>query len=263
MAGTRVGGQRMTRDYESLMRQDPPPAPGAIYALALAEGISLAPGSANEIRFGRNRPQVEVCVGEDDLRVSRQHGLISRSCGRWQLANTGQLPIRLPQGRWLFGNDEPIPLAVGYTPLFVRGSRGREHLLELYVIGPNGESPRTQHTAVTHAPRRYWLDSDERLVLVILGQRYLAQDAFPQPLTRQDVADQMNELRADRGWDAKKVDRTIADVRGRLDKDGVTGLRKGDLPEPIGNLLNHNLIEALMSTATLTPSDLILLDGWD
>jgi hypothetical protein len=38
---------------------------------------------------------------------------------------------------------------------------------------------------------------------------------------------------------------------------------KEDLMEPIGNMLNHNLIQALMASATLMPSDLTLLDGWD
>ena len=40
-------------------------------------------------------------------------------------------------------------------------------------------------------------------------------------------------------------------------------MTKEELVEPIGNMLNHNLIQALMSTSTLAPSDLKLLDGWD
>ena len=43
----------------------------------------------------------------------------------------------------------------------------------------------------------------------------------------------------------------------------VRGLDKEELEEPIGNMLNHNLIRALMASATLTPADLALLDGWD
>ncbi|HWC79634.1 MAG TPA: hypothetical protein VG756_06685 [Pseudonocardiaceae bacterium] len=36
-----------------------------------------------------------------------------------------------------------------------------------------------------------------------------------------------------------------------------------ELEEPIGNMLNHNLVQALMASATLVPADLALLDGWD
>jgi len=76
-----------------------------------------------------------VCLGEDDARVSRQHGTLHHDQGRWWLANTGQLPMRLPAARLLFRDEEPVPLDEGYTPLFVRGSSRREHLLEVHVTG--------------------------------------------------------------------------------------------------------------------------------
>ncbi|HVV19637.1 MAG TPA: FHA domain-containing protein [Pseudonocardiaceae bacterium] len=258
-----VGGQKVVRNYASLVRQVAAPVPGAVFALALAEGVTVEPGPGQRVRFGRNRPQVDVCIGEDDLRVSRQHGVVEHRDGGWQVTNTGQLPIRLPGSQWLFNGAEPLPLASGYTPLFVRGSRGREHLLELYVIGPDGECPEALHGAVTHAPKRYWLTPEEKLVLVVLGQRYLAQEEFAQPLTRKQVADQMAELQPDVQWDDRKVERVVAPVRTRLHKDGVRGVAKEELVEPIGNMLNHNLIQALMSSATLVPTDLTLLDGWD
>lgn len=258
-----IGGQKLVRSYESLLRYVAAPTPGAVFALALSAGATLPPGSSEEIRFGRNRPEVDLCLGEDDLRVSRQHGVISHEEGCWQVTNTGKLPIRLPAGRWLYPGHEPHPLNPGYTPLFVRGSRGREHLLEVYVIGPDGHCPDTLHGAVTYAPDRYWLSDEEKLVLVALGQRYLAQQEFAQPLTRHQVAEEMNQLQPDADWDHKRVERVIAPVRARLHKDGVRGVVKEDLEEPIGNMLNHNLIQALMASGTLVPSDLALLDGWD
>lgn len=258
-----IGGQKVVRNYDSLLRQVARPTPGAIFALALSAGATLPPGSSDQIRFGRNRPQVDLCLGEDDLRVSRQHGVIDYRQGCWEVTNTGKLPIRLPAGRWLFPGDESHPLVPGYTPLFVRGSRGREHLLEVYVIDADGRCPDTLYGAVTHAPDRYWLDDEERLVLVALGQRYLAQQDFAQPLTRRQVAEEMDRLQPDVEWDEKKVERVIAPVRMRLHKAGVRGVVKEELAEPIGNMLNHNLIHALMASATLTPADLALLDGWD
>ncbi|MGC9539602.1 hypothetical protein [Streptomyces sp. UG1] len=32
---------------------------------------------------------------------------------------------------------EPIPLSTGYSPLFVKASGNREHLVELHVTGPD------------------------------------------------------------------------------------------------------------------------------
>ena len=37
-------------------------------------------------------------------------------------------------------------------------------------------------------------------------------------------------------------------------------LRDDGIGEPVGNTLNHNLILALLETATLLPADLYLLD---
>lgn len=258
-----IGGQKVVRSYDSLLRQVAAPPPGSIFALALSAGATLPAGSAEQIRFGRNRPQVDLCVGEDDLRVSRQHGVIDYRQGYWEVANAGRLPIRLPAGRWLFPGAEPLALTPGYTPLFVRGSRGREHLLEVYVIGPDGTCPEVLAGAVTHAPDRYWLSDEEKVVLVALGQRYLAQLEFAQPLARKQVAEEMALLQPDVGWDERRVERVTAAVRARLHRDGVRGIVREELDEPIGNMLNHNLIQALMATATLTPADLALLDGWD
>ena len=45
-----------------------------------------------------------------------------------------------PRGQLMHAPTEPIPLAAGYTPLFVKGSGFREHLVELFdVVGPTDE----------------------------------------------------------------------------------------------------------------------------
>jgi hypothetical protein len=256
------GGQRLARDHESLALGVPRAVPGAIYALAVSGGVSLAPREGSAIRFGRNRPDVEICVGEDDLRVSRQHGRLTRSEGHWWVHNTGQLPIRLPSTQWLSSQEEPVPLAEGYTPLFIRGSRNREHLLELFVAGPGGEHPVARPGDVTQPPRRWRLTEDERLVLVVLGQRYLLHEPNPQPLARQQVADRVGELRSDALWNVKRVERTIAEVRFRLSSGGVHGLVREEVGEPVGNSLNDNLLRELVGSTTLVPPDLALLDDF-
>jgi hypothetical protein len=257
--GVPSGGQRLAKHHESLARGVPTAVPGAIVALALAEGVTVAPGEGRTVRFGRNRPEVDVCVGEDDLRVSRQHGLLAYRSGQWWVSNTGQLPIRLPSTQWMFNGEEPIPLTSGYTPLFVRGSRFREHLLELYVAGAEGGRPATRHRDVTEPPKRWRLDPDERLALIVLGQRYLLHEPHPQPLSRQQVADQLAELQPGVTWSASKVDHLVADVRARLSAGGVFGMLREEVGEPVGNSLNDNLIRELVLSTTLVPPDLTLL----
>src|SRR2546426_1018218 len=114
-------------------------------ALSLAGGVSWGPKDGRTLIFGRNRPEVHVCLGENDLQVSRHQGSLTCQGGRWWLSNTGRRPIRLAGKRLLFRDEDPVPLEAGYTPLFVRGSSGREHLLEVFVSGPEGAMPEPQH----------------------------------------------------------------------------------------------------------------------
>ncbi|WP_309113092.1 FHA domain-containing protein [Saccharothrix sp.] len=246
---------------ESLARDVPRAAPGAVVALALSGKISADPVEGRSVRFGRNRPDVDLCVGETDPRVSRQHGLLTRREGRWWVTNTGRLPIRLPKTRWLFRDEDPVPLPNGYTPLFIRGSHDREHLLELYVAGHDGRHPATHHAAVTQPPKRWRLTPDEHLLLVVLGQRYLLHEANPQPVSRQHAAEILAELQPDAGWGVKRVEHMVADVRARLSAAGVHGLLREEVGEPVGNALNDNLLRELVLSTTLVPPDLALLDS--
>ncbi len=236
-------------------------APGAISALAVTGGITVAPEPGLTIRFGRNRPEVEVCVGEDDLLISRQHGLLDHRLGQWWVNNTGRSPIRLASSLLLHREGDPIPLAVGYTPLFLRGSRGREHLLELYVAGDEGGKPPSRPGDITQPPRRWRLTVEEHLALVVLGQRYLLHDPHPQPLSRQQAATELAELRPTAKWTTKRVEHLVAEVRARLSAGGVFGLRRDEVGEPVGLTLTVNLLRELVSSTTLVPTDLNLLDG--
>ncbi|GAA3090046.1 hypothetical protein [Nonomuraea salmonea] len=40
----------------------------------------------------------------------------------------------------------------------------------------------------------------------------------------------------------------------------MPGLLEEEIPPPLGNALNHNLITALLTSATIGPADLRLLD---
>ncbi|GAA2796997.1 FHA domain-containing protein [Saccharopolyspora taberi] len=254
-----AGGRPLPAAHSSLVLGVPDSAPGTIHALALSGGIAVRPREGRTILFGRNRPEVHVCIGEDDRRVSRHHGLLTCHRDRWWVGNTGRLPIRLPGSRLLFTDDEPVPVAEGYTPLFVRGSGGREHLLELYVAGPDGRPPASRHADPTQPPRTWRLSATEKLVLVVLAQRYLLHEAHPQPLTWRQAALHLAELQPEAGWTAKRVEHDVVAVRSRLSRDGVTGLTRDEVGEPVGNTLNDNLVRELMASTTLVPPDLRLL----
>src|SRR2546423_2646501 len=247
-------------EHESLARYVPQAVPGAVVALALSAKVTVDPEEGRTMRFGRNRPAVDVCVGETDLQVSRTHGILTYRDGQWWVTNSGRLPIRMPRTRLLFPDEDPVPLPEGYTPLFIRGSRDREHLLETYVVGWRGGQPTAQHDAVTMPPKRWHLTADEHLLLVVLGQRYLLHEANPQPASRQHVAQILAALQPDVNWSAKRVEHVVADVRARLSARGVHGLVREEVGEPVGNALNDNLLRELVLSTTLVPTDLALLD---
>lgn len=254
-----VDGHELPSGHDSLAFGVSGSAPGAIYALAIGGGFAVGPREGRTVVFGRNKPEVHVCIGEDDRRVSRQHGLLTCQDGQWWVRNTGRLPIRLPGSQWLFTHEESLPLTAGYTPLFVPGTRGREHLLELYVTGDDGTRPRPRPGDHTEPPRTWRLQPEERLVLIALGMRYLLHEADPQPLGRQQVADHLNLLQPGT-WTARKVEHTVLAVRTRLSKSGVAGLTREEVGEPVGNKLNDNLVRELLLSTTLVPPDLRALE---
>jgi hypothetical protein len=161
----------------------------------------------------------------------------------------------------VFGGDEPFPLDPGYTPLFVRGSRGRQYMLELYVIGQDGGGQEECPGDSTLPPRVWSLKPVERLVLTVLAQRYLMHDMYQHPLTWRDTADQLGELQPSADWTAKRAERLVNRIRLRLSGLGVSGLTKEEVGQPVGNALSHNLIGELMQSTTLSPADLRLLEN--
>jgi hypothetical protein len=258
-----AGGRRLAAGHDSLALGVPASAPGTIYALALGGGVTFGPREGRTLLFGRERPEVHVCIGENDRRVSRQHGRLTHHLDQWWISNSGRIPLRLPGSRLLFAEDEPMPLGHGYTPLFVRGSSGREHVLELFVAGPDADRPPSRHTDPTEPPKTWRLSPAERLVLVVLGQRYLLHEAYPQPLSWVQAARHLDDLQPDAGWTHKRVEHLVVSVRTRLSKDGVAGLTRDEVGEPVGNTLNHNLIRELLESTTLVPPDVRLLSRPD
>ncbi|MFF5717184.1 hypothetical protein [Streptomyces buecherae] len=254
----------LPQDIGSLSRTAPAARPGTLFVLGTNGGMSVAPDADFPLMFGRDMPDVHVCVGAADRRVSRRQGLITREASRWVLRNTGKLPIRFPGSRLVLGGDT-AELSPGYTPLFIVSTR-QEHLLEVRVTAsaPRGGASPASCGADTYDGDAHELSPDERLVLTCLGQRYLRADPHPQPLTWSQVAFEVGALRPDERWTAKRAAHIVTLVRQRLSREyAVAGLLEEEIPPPVGNALNHNLINNLLVTTTLTRADLHELDQAD
>jgi hypothetical protein len=247
----------------SLARGVAPTAPGTLHARTVTGDLCVPPSPGRIIRFGRGeRPDVDLEVGIDDLRVSRRHGELTFRQGRWWLRNTGLQLVRLPRGRMMHRASEPLPLTTGYTPLFVKGSGYREHLVELYVADHDDQGPVSRRRADTLRPQTWALDDDERLLLVVLGQRYLLYEEDPRPLTYSMAARQLAHLRPDGNWNERRIEYRIEAVRRRLHGTGFRYALMHDRSEerPSDNSLLHNLLKGLVESTTLVPPDLNLVD---
>ncbi len=238
--------------------------PGTLFLLSAHGGMRVLPDAGFTLRFGRDDTErAHVCVGRGDDAVSREHGFFRHDGRRWRLHNVGRLPIVLPGSQLLLsGHDVPLPAA--YTPLFIRTDTGREHLLEVRVTRrETAPLPTAAASQETRAPRVYALDERDRLVLVVLGQRYLRHEPDPQPLTWAEAAQDLADARPGERWTERIVQHRVRDVRLQLSARGVRGLVEAEVPPPLGNSLNHNLIMALLGSATIVPPDLRLLRSAD
>ncbi|AUG81042.1 hypothetical protein CFP65_6386 [Kitasatospora sp. MMS16-BH015] len=242
-----------------------PEAPaGTVFALAADGGFAVPPRRFT-LYFGRGSADVHVAIGTDDPYVSRRHGTLScdgeAARPEWWLRNTGRLPIRLP-GETLLLSGHEQPLTPGYTPLLIGSPGRRSHLLEVYVVGALAPDGADRSLAATRSAEIHVLTPVERLVLTALAQRYLRQERYPQPVSWKQVADDLNRAHPDREWTPKSTAHLVSTVRERLatGPHPVPGLLREDgVGEPVGNTLNHNLIQALLTSATLLPGDLALL----
>lgn len=244
--------------FGSLAGEIPPAPVGTLFVLGAAGGFVSSPHPGFAVMFGRNETDVHVCVGAGDPQVSRLHGRLTYHGHEWWIRNEGRVPIRLPRSTLLVAGQE-VPLAEGYIPLFIRTAPQREHLIEVRIVGRSrtGASARPSDETV---PRQSWeINDTERLVLTALAQRYLRQDAHPQPLSWRQVDAELNTLAGREEWRHNRAANVVAAVRRRLTKAGVPGLTLDDVGDPVGNALNHNLIQELLESTTLMPPDLRLL----
>ncbi|MEV4602034.1 FHA domain-containing protein [Amycolatopsis sp. NPDC049253] len=230
---TGEGMQALPAGHPSLARGFASP-PGTLVVLGLAGGVLVPPSEPGPVTFGRNTAEVAVPVGEDDRRVSRRHGLLEHHRDRWWVRATGKVPLRLPESRLLFAGAAPVALAAGYLPLFVHGSGGREHVLEVHVADGRPVAPPVADAV---------LDARERLALTAVGQSFLRWEAQPRPVPPERAAAQLAVVDPGGEWTPLGVRAAVDGVRARFHPAG------GD----------DRLLGVLLAAAVLVPPDLALL----
>lgn len=246
----------------SLASGVPPSPPGTLYVKSARAGFCVPPRRFT-LHFGRAVAEVHVPVGPDDPYVSRRHGVLSGDGGPWRLRNEGRRPIQLPDGGLVLCGQETL-MAAGYTPLAIQTPNCRSHLIEVFVVGNFGAARSGSSDTPTAASKMPGLSAGEQLVVTALAQRYLRQEPYPQPVSWKQVAHDLNRCapRA-RQWTAKIAENMMATVRRRLASGvrPVPGLLRADgIGDPVGSMLSHNLILALLKDGLLTPGDLNLLE---
>jgi hypothetical protein len=244
----------------------PPAPPGTIFVLGVDGGYAVPPQRFT-LLFGRAEADVHVPIGVDDSRISRRQGRLTCEGTEWWMQNEGQLPIQLPGGGMLLSGQHMV-LESGYTPLFLGDLRHRVHSLEVRVVSAAPGDPAAGPDSPTTPPDLHELSEVERLVLTALAQRYLRGEWRPQPMSWNLVARDLNRLPDGGGWNPHRAANVVGRVRERLSHPGyhnrIAGITRDDgYGEPLGNALNHNLIQALLQSTTLSPSDLALLGDFD
>jgi hypothetical protein len=240
-----------------------PKAPaGTLIVLGPERGVVAFP-SPGMVFFGRDREEVEVPIGVDDVHISRRHGVFTYygSDSGWWLRNEGKLPLKLP-GRDLLLTGHERSLTPGYMPLVINPSGGRSHLVKVRIIGEPGRHLQSTTKAKTADPEMvYDLSNPEKLILTALARNFLeGHQDFPVPLSWKETALVANGSPCKtKTWNERTVADTVEKVRMDLHHQGVPGLTREEVGEPVGNTLNVNLIHVLLGTATLSPQDLALL----
>lgn len=237
--------------------------PGTLRVLEPDEDkhLTVSPVEGMVVRFGRNRPEVHICIGPDDTSVSRLHGTLEYRAGCWWVRALGQQPVRLGHSHVLWCGDEPVPLADGRTSLQVEGTNPNEvHVVRVEVAAGRREPekpPSKRCDDQTNQVRGYWLKPDERLVLTVIAQRLLLRCPDATLLTCREAVKELETLQPG-VWTPKKVEHRIGNVRDRLAAQGCT------VKPPRGETgyddsYRRKAVDELIRSRTLTRDDLRLL----
>jgi len=232
-----------------------PAPPGTILVTSDQRGWAVPPRKFT-LQFGRDEDEVHVPIAVDDPYVARQQGVFVGDGRAWWLENRGKLPIQIP-GRPMLLSGHGRLMTTGYTPLVIISPANREHLLHVRVVGGKRAVFDRRPKTKTKDADIYHLSKNEHIVLAALAQRYLRGEPNPQPVTWKQTADTVNQAPCEKDWNPRKVEHVVNVIRERL---AIPFTRREEVGEPVGNTLNHNLIEALLRSACLLPEDLAIFE---
>lgn len=247
----RAGLDRLLAGAEAAERT----ATGTLVVRSTSREYRFDAAEERAILFGRNTPDVHVELGLGDPMVSRVHGEVVHRGDGWYLRNRGRSPIQV-KDRMVLAGQEWGPLPHGSTPMFIVGKGAWQHMLELNVGGRSNEPRAIAVDSVTAPPRVWRLTPTERLVLSVIGRRYLFGEPHPSPLPASAAATELTALDPDHRWAPREVGHVVAAVRTRLSRSGVPGLTQDASDEPGAGWHTHNLLIELLRTGTLTLADL-------
>ena len=130
-------------------------------------------------------------------------------------------------------------------------------------MSPYGDVLKDLHEAETVPPKIWEISETERLLLVVLGQRYLLYEETPRPLTYNQAEARLAALRPAERWRAGIIENRVEAVRHRLHEAGFPYPLRHDPSEgrPYDNNLLHNLLKGMVESTTLVPPDLDLLES--
>jgi hypothetical protein len=229
--------------------------PGTIFVSGDHGGWAV-PLSEYTLRFGRDKDEVEVPIAIGDTHVSRQQGAIVCDGHTWWLENRGKRTIHIPGQQKLLKGEGRL-LGSGYTLLYIITPEKRTYPLHVRVVGEKRRSSGRRPKERTKEADAYKLSDTERMVLAALAQRYLRGEPHPQPVTWQQTADLVNLAPGPKDWGPRAAEHLVTRVRERL---AIPFTSRREMGEPVGNSLNHNLIEALIESGCLLPEHLELFE---
>jgi hypothetical protein len=168
--------------------------------------MSVAPDADFSLVFGRNEPEVHVCVGMHDTHVSRQQ---AHHAGALEMGAVQHPPARRATG----SPRSRAELKAGHFPMFIVSPK-QEHLLEVRISAPApAAASKSDCEAPTDENAKRDLDDLQKLVLVCLAQRYLRGDPHPQPLPWAQGAEELQRLRPDEKWGVRRAAHIVDKLR--------------------------------------------------
>jgi hypothetical protein len=231
------------------------PPPGIARVVAGGRAWLLHP--RQRLTFGRAECDVPFGSEPQDLRISRNAGILAESEGAIVIRNTGRHPLLLLSAD---GNSQQI-IAPGMTQsagmrefrVVAVGTHGQRHEIKVIHLRAVAGSHTGQDTVM---PSMHLTPTERRLLAALCEARLRSGDPHESFATYKEIAQRVAR-------DDNYVRSRLATVRGNLAALGVPGLLRdepGGVPRRLPDYVVR-LGEWVMAAGLITRTDLILLDS--